>query len=127
MSAIIDYASSPEVFWSNALERIAEARLGLRDKEPADVWRQLEQLARAEQFARACLELAKEEAQKRQGAGLRIGNQQKANDSPLPPVGGLGHGPSAEIAAKAVRVNTEVGPEICDEDIPVELYIGSKD
>jgi len=47
---------------------------------------------------------AKEEAAKRQTAGLRVGNEKKPNDSPLAPVGAIGHGPSAEIAAKAVGI-----------------------
>jgi hypothetical protein len=58
-------ASSPAVYLTNAIARVTAARVGLKGKEPAVVWRRLEQLATAEKFARTCLELACPE---RQGA-----------------------------------------------------------
>jgi hypothetical protein len=45
--------------------------------------------------------LLKEEARKRQAAGLMVGNEQKPNDSPSVPYGTNGGGPSTSIAPKA--------------------------
>jgi hypothetical protein len=52
--------TSPEAYWTEAIASIAAARLGLKGKDPASVWRQVEWLTVLEQLARACLALAGE-------------------------------------------------------------------
>jgi hypothetical protein len=98
---------SPTAYWSAALARVTVARFGLKGKDPAAVWRQLEWLTMLEQFARACLELASEplqaEARKRQVA-CQFGqqNEQKLNDSRSLQNQRNHKGEAAEIAAKAM-------------------------
>jgi len=99
--------ASPAMYWTAALVRIAGARIGLKGKEPADIWRRLERLAEAEQFARECLELAgetraaKAEAQKRQG--VRNDLIENSGDTTSWPRG-QEVGTSRDVAAKAVGI-----------------------